>query len=192
MITCKEDLHYTYIANNKENKAALIARCSDFGIGICGVSNTDAMLEVYATCGDDDFEICSTNTPESRSKQLTLEDLKPQTKEVEWVNGDACIYDGSEYTFVGMTPTFNDSSCIVFDTKNGIEHVCVKKLSKPETEAERKEREELEAAYDLLCVGNRALSVTAPCTFDEFKLDEPQCYFWLSIVRKTNYKMNGE
>ncbi len=53
--------------------------------------------------------------------------------EAEWKNGDRCIYDGSYYAFVGMTPTFNDVSCIIFDSKNGIKHVSVNKLSKPET-----------------------------------------------------------
>ncbi|CAL9955124.1 hypothetical protein VPHK46_0007 [Vibrio phage K46] len=106
-----------------------------------------------------------------------------QTKEVEWVNGDACVYDGSEYTFVGMTPTFNDSSCIVFDVKNGIEHVCVTKLKKPETEAERKEREESVAAFELWgCMDSSY--------FKDWDIDTRA--FYLEVVRKTNYKVKGE
>ena len=198
MITCKEELQNTYVNNTTELRKAFIAKLKELGVDT-KISPSGSPESVVAywddiRCGRFISGCWHSYADEVRNqcKQLTLEDLKPQTKEAGWVNGDACIYDGSEYTFVGMTPTFNDLSCIVFDVKNGIEHVCVRKLSKPETEAERKEREELEAAYDLLCIGNRALNVTAPCTFDEFKIDEPQCDFWLSIVRKTNYKVKGE
>lgn len=97
----------------------------------------------------------SIETPEEK-EALDLIDTTSQqyesvaSKEVEWKNGDRCIYDGSEYTFVGLTPAFNDTSCILFDTKNGIEHVCVRKLSKPETPQQREEREREELA-DLAC-----------------------------------------
>ncbi|AUR92772.1 hypothetical protein NVP1177O_07 [Vibrio phage 1.177.O._10N.286.45.E10] len=123
----------------------------------------------------------------------------PQTKEVEWVNGDTAYVKGcshDEITFIGLAMNKNVAICECVTSGRAVilDRFWVLDLlkEKPETEAERKEREELEAAYDLLCVGNRALSVTAPCTFDEFKLDKPQCDFWLSIVRKTNYKVKGE
>lgn len=67
----------------------------------------------------------------------------------EWANGDECVYNNMGYIFVGMTPTFNDVSCIIFNPKNGIEHVSVRALSKPETPEKKLEREELEAAFDL-------------------------------------------
>lgn len=66
------------------------------------------------------------------------------------------------------------------------------KFRKPETPQQRNDRERLEAAYDLLCIGNRALNVTAPCTVVEFKLDKPQRDFWLAIVDKTNYRKGAK
>ena len=122
-------------------------------------------------------------------------DLKPipQTKEVEWVNGDACRYANDiehEYIYIGEHP--HGDGHYAFSEEKGITYIANGYLLEPETEAERKERKEFEAAYDLLCIGNRALNVTAPCTFDEFKLDKPQCDFWLAISRETNYKVNGE
>lgn len=77
---------------------------------------------------------------------LSLQDLPVDG----WKNGDACVYDGSDYVFVGMTPTFNDVSCIIFDSKNGIEHVSVNKLRKPETPQQREERERNEWAQNVI------------------------------------------
>ena len=69
---------------------------------------------------------------------------------VEWKSGDECVYDGSDYVFVGMTPTFSDVSCIIFDSKNGIEHVSINKLRKPETPQQREERERNEWAQNVI------------------------------------------
>lgn len=133
--------------------------------------------------------------------------LIPQTKGVEWVDGLPPVGVECEFKYKVMTDA-DWKFCRVFgysehvaavwykshdgETKHATIDVNYYEFRKPETEAERKEREEMEAAYDLLCIGNRALNVTAPCAFDEFKIDEPQCDFWLSIVRKTNYKVKGE
>lgn len=200
MITCKEDLHNTQILGDGALEYQRLA--FEFGIG-WNELGTDLRLRsnyIGVTCKKygHRYELASIRelSDDKDIKTLTINDLMmeqvkpiPQTKEVEWVNGDACIYDGSEYTFVGMTPTFNDLSCIVFDVKNGIEHVCVRKLSKPETEAERKEREELEAAYDLRCTFNKGNFIS----FDEFKNHHPTTREnWLRIRRKTNYKVKGE
>lgn len=142
----------------------------------------------------------------------------PQAKEVEWVNGlppvgvkcvfvgihnnhhcNVSIYhsDDNKIMFLGRVDGFPKESTIEnFKDELDLMVFYCRDGDKPfiplESEAERKERKELEAAYDLLRVGNRALNVTAPCTFDEFKLDKPQCDFWLAIIRKTNYKVKGE
>ncbi|AUR89532.1 hypothetical protein NVP1124O_31 [Vibrio phage 1.124.O._10N.286.49.B1] len=133
------------------------------------------------------------------------EEMSAFSGEVEWKNGDECVVinDNNRYSVYNEHKKHLGSIGIIrslFKTKDGTEMAAVQAengdcicwrlvmLSKPETPQQREDRERLEAAYELLCIGNRALSVTAPCTFDEFKLDDPQCYFWLAIVDKTNYR----
>lgn len=91
------------------------------------------------------------------------DEFKAKSGGFEWKNGDACVYDGREYVFVGMTPTLDDVSCILFSSENGVERVSVNELRKPETEAERIEREQIGLAckivgYDELC-GKRNLNI---------------------------------
>ena len=213
MITCKEDLIGTYIKNdNGELLKLYIEKCLSLGFRLSpafsGGRVLDETLTHVAVGIDRDCVWAVRGNYNAMEKQLTLEDLKPQTKEVEWVNGLPPVGVECEAVFIehehkgyGEFLILGYHSNYVWmeyigelgnKSKHYTANIDMVKFRKPETEAERKEREELEAAYDLLCVGNRALSVTAPCTFDEFKLDDPQCYFWLSIVRKTNYKVKGE
>lgn len=49
-------------------------------------------------------------------------------------------------------------------------------------------QQELEAAYDLYCDAQHAVDVIAYDSFEQFKADEVQVKFWLSIVDKTNYR----
>lgn len=90
MITKKEDLYKTYVVNEPEIRGLYVGLCNKFGIehetnandsGSIDIMNAE-YIEVYAG-------ICFyTNMPSKEtSKQLTLEDLTPQAKEVEWVNG---------------------------------------------------------------------------------------------------------
>ena len=82
-----------------------------------------------------------------------FDDLKPipQTKEVEWVNGDACRYNEVNWLFCGFHPV--NGLAIVANNDNPASHqvitVDVELLSKPETEAERKERERVEAVEEM-------------------------------------------
>ncbi|AUS02086.1 hypothetical protein NVP2095A_05 [Vibrio phage 2.095.A._10N.286.46.E10] len=118
----------------------------------------------------------------------------PQTKEVEWVNGDACRYANEikhEYIYIGEHP--HGDGHYVFSEEKGITYIANGYLLEPETEAERKEREELEAAYDLYCTVQSKKNETS-CLFVWFL--EPQMEgvreMYLTIVRKTNYKVKGE
>lgn len=76
----------------------------------------------------------------------------PQTKEVEWVNGELLEFMGEPCVFIGMSEGLpvvrykNNADNALSGTIDVI--TAVDMLSKPETEAERVEREELEAAYD--------------------------------------------
>ena len=196
MITCKEDLHNTQILGDGALEYQRLA--FEFGIGWNEIG-TDLRLRpnyigVICKKYGNHYELASIRelSEDEDIKTLTINDLMmeqvkpiPQTKEVEWVNGDTCVYDGSEYTFVGMTPTFNDLSCIVFDVKNGIEHVCVRKLSKPETEAERKEREELGLGSALMNAMKGAFPGSVNYCSDDLSK-------WASIAKDIGYKVKGD
>ena len=67
--------------------------------------------------------------------------------------------------------------------KNVDEHP---EFRKPETEAERNERERLEAAYDLYLT--RHVSMPAPYHYDEFLKNERTLDGFLAIVDKTGYR----
>ena len=208
MITCKEDLIGTYVDGRNVELGNAYQKLL-FSFGVNWLDFNDQLVRYVSDssltsqfCFDGDS--LSWNSKEfakrNYDKELTLEDLKPQTKEVEWVNGLPPVGVECWFNFKlahpqKCTPMYFGSKIVVYVDSNGNEFSLLLdevNFSKIETEADRKEREELEASYDLLCVGNKALNVTAPCTFDEFKLDKPQCDFWLSIVRKTNYKVKGE
>lgn len=137
---------------------------------------------------------------ESAGKDENLADMKPipqaktetpGEKEVEWVNGDDVEAYGKLYKYVGLDP-FNDNLCICLANQDD-DPQCfsIEVLNKPETEAEaeRVERERLEAAYDLYCT---ALSENKDeiKSFDHFKNYKYKCG-WLAIVDKTNYRKEG-
>lgn len=68
----------------------------------------------------------------------------PQTKDVEWINGNDVEAYGKLYKYVGLDP-FNDNLCICLANEHD-DPQCfsIEVLNKPETEAERVERERLE------------------------------------------------
>ena len=122
-----------------------------------------------------------------------FDDLKPipQTKEVEWVNGDACRYANDiehEYTYVGEHP--HGDGHYAFSEEKGITYIANGYLLEPETEAERKEREELEASYDLYCDFYQDHNPLHK-TIESFECSRDKD-LWLRTVRKTNYKVKGE
>ena len=108
----------------------------------------------------------------------------PQTKEVEWKNGDECRYANDidhSYTYVGEHP--HGDGHYVFSEEKGITYIANGYLLEPETPEAKKEREELEAAYDLYC----ELNANHNCVeFDRFKKN---CKNWIRVVRKTEYRV---
>ncbi len=106
---------------------------------------------------------------------------------VEWVNGDKCVFAGEEHTFGCINPICDQGSVVIFD-ETGDYHGCsVGELSKPETPQQREDRERLEAAYDLFChvqiVNNRP-----DCGFESFELYERSNPLYTLMVDKTNYR----
>ena len=63
-----------------------------------------------------------------------------------------------------------------------IDTVFIGDILKPETPEQKREREELESAYDLYCELNNNHNCVE---FDRFKIN---CNNWLRVVRKTGYR----
>lgn len=222
MITCKEDLHNTWIKNDKGELAELyVGLCEKFGFG--KFRNFAADLDIISlySCDDggtDPWEIIGMEIgePGEHVRELTLEDLKPQNKEVEWVNGlppvgvecvfvgihnnyhcNVSIYhsDGNKIMFLGRVDGFPKESTIE-NFKDGIDLMVFysRDGDKPfiplESEAERKEREELEASYDLYCDFYQDHNPLHK-TIESFECSRDKD-LWLRTVRKTNYKVKGE
>lgn len=74
---------------------------------------------------------------------------KPEEKEVEWKSGDKCIYMSDEFLFVGMIPTLDDFSCVIFSDTHGAIRATTADISKPKTKQQREERERAEAIYEM-------------------------------------------
>ena len=107
-----------------------------------------------------------------------------------WSNGDECVYMNHKVIqkFVGFCPK-REGYCYIQAPAFEINFVEVSKLSKPETEAERKERERLEAAYDLYCIYKNAIDMPK-ISFNSFICAEQKnMNAWLAIVDKTNYRL---
>ena len=155
-------------------------------------------------------------TPDGLEKWLTLlhqeefgddcvkEIPIPQTKEVEWDGeglppvGVECemIFDGKGKLITPLYFTdFVDGMVLFYHSSNSMPHCddtydwclvenCI--FRKPETEEQRKEREELEAAYDLYCEFRSKNNLTV-CSIDNLDR-EPGFEFVMFLVRKTGYR----
>lgn len=108
---------------------------------------------------------------------------------IEWKNGDACSYyywEGKEWRD-GLYVIQDNGFHVIRDLEDdGYTGVTKKHLRKPETEAERDERERLEAAYDLYLT--RHVSMPAPYHYDEFLKNKRTLDGFLAIVDKTGYR----
>ncbi|AUR88959.1 hypothetical protein NVP1231O_07 [Vibrio phage 1.231.O._10N.261.49.F8] len=119
----------------------------------------------------------------------------PQTKEVEWVNGDECLFtdkngDTKTCKVIGLYPPFVESYVLHCESANPTFFISnVGRMIKPETEAERKEREEIEAASYLLSDWFNAIGKDMP---EWSSVNEDVKAHYLRIARKTNYKVKGE
>lgn len=76
----------------------------------------------------------------------------PQTKEVEWVNGDIAIYEGKEALVIAYHP--HHPSVVIELPCNEYLNVLSSELSKPETQEDREKRERDE---------KKAIDVNAMC-----------------------------
>lgn len=129
---------------------------------------------------------------ETKAESLDSIDTTPIQVEslaggAEWKNGDECIYMSHKVVqqFIGPCPKRYGYGYIQAPTFE-VNFVELSKLSKPETEAERNERERLEAAYDLYLT--RHVSMPAPYHYDEFLKNERTLDGFLAIVDKTGYR----
>ena len=166
---------------------------------ICGyVTNSKSELlsmyqgAHYIYCCDSGMIVFDreTKTPAIYDRnEVKLSDLKPKTKEVEWVNGDKCIYNDEEFTFVSYMCKPEEDHVVIWRSFSGIDVVYKTQISKPETEAERKEREEIEEASYLLSDWFNAIGKDMP---EWSSVNEDVKAHYLRIVRKTNYKVKGE
>ena len=200
------DLHFTHVQNTPELRAALIAKCAKFDIGVFAFSPDERYLEVYAASGDI-FEICGTHTLEESSKELTIEDLaleeKPSEK-VEW-DGEGLPPVGFECEMKYKHASKADwRACKVFAYSNEMgvvaaiwhwtdymwKHATIDvngyEFRGIETPQQREEREKLEAAYDLYLDFYQDYN---PChdTIESFDCSRDKD-LWLRTVDKTNYR----
>ena len=132
--------------------------------------------------------------------QMNIDKVETQTEhqeamsafsgEVEWRNGDKCMFVGEEYTFGCINPICDQGSVVIFD-ETGDYHGCfIGELSKPETPQQREDRERLEAAYDLYISCNSESGVNKIfASYDWFINSKIAVDYWLAIVDKTNYRV---
>jgi hypothetical protein len=127
---------------------------------------------------------------EGAGKDENLADIKPipQTKEVEWLGVGCTVrtnsYGDGEVIAEAFVSGFSKWLVQFKDTYRVFDE---KDLSKPETEAERVERERLDAAYDLYCHWCFAMKYPK-FSFDQFNGSERDKAGMLAIVEKTNYR----
>ena len=131
------------------------------------------------------LENIPTETPEEKEVLDGIE----SAGEVEWKNGDDVDAYGKPYKYVGLDP-FNENLCICLANQDD-DPQCfsIDILKKPETPQQRKDRERLEAAYDLY-VHIQSVREKLSCKFDWFfspGMEETRLRF-LAIVDKTNYR----
>ncbi|CAH9015514.1 putative coil containing protein [Vibrio phage 381E49-1] len=205
MITCKEDLINTYVDGRdvelgnayQELLFSFGVKWLDFNDQLVRVVGDSSLISRFCFNGSelswDSKEVAIRNF----GKELTLEDLKPQTKEVEW-DGEYQLEGGSGWFKYKSTYVASNGDmfamCLVPNANKGLPFeqyldVATTKFRKPETPEQKLERDELEAAYDLYC---DLAYVNGATSFDAFKTDAGLTRFWLSVVRKTNYKVDGE
>lgn len=197
MINKKEDLYNTYIENdNGELLELYLGKCLEFGFTLSTAFKNDGTLAddsftlvTHGIDGDVIWAVTSKGT--HMEKELTLADLKPipQCKEVEWVNGDECLYMNSSeaHKFIGMDPTRSDF-CYIKANCSSVNWVEVSKLSKPESPEEKIERERLEAGYDLYRKTQVSIKSVACESFESFCSSNHNVCFWSAIVNETNYR----
>ena len=117
-----------------------------------------------------------------------LDEKEPE--QVEWNNGDECVYmvnpEGKgaqcDAVFIGYHP---NHPVVVIDNGHSIFATSLDNIKKKETPEQKKERELIEAAYDLyLCW----MGDDEPASFDKFKTDKDWADDWSRLAIKTGYR----
>ncbi|CAM0111052.1 hypothetical protein VPH5P1B_0169 [Vibrio phage 5P1b] len=212
MITCKEDLYGTeFIIESKDEAILLEVKCIELGIKKADWSGCNYKDGVMFGLISKDL-----NTPHSKKllftrrdeggdtmdeflnlKRLTLEDLKPQTKEVKWVNGDDVEYFHSvfEWTSGGRYICLDSGTdCHIFADKVGnLDYAESFQIRKPETPEQKLARERIEngkAFYELMSEIETSIMNPAdhstPNDWEEIREDWQQVY--ILQAEKLNYK----
>ena len=153
-----------------------------------GVGSGEFMVKML---DDEDWDI------EQESLYINYIKPIPQTKEVEWVNGDECLYMNSNtiHTVIGRDDKYKDSfwcksSC---GNINLLDAAC---LSKPETkeEQEKREREENgQSLYEL--VQNLWCSVDSKYTahpYDSPMVDSKTKEMYSMLAVAVEYRKGGK
>lgn len=134
------------------------------------------------------------NTPSHHYDWVMLMDCKQldeylakQESEVEWKNGDKCLWNNAEAVFIGKTIS-NPSIALIEYLKDNhpiISRVYIDSISKPLTEQQKKEQ----LAKELHDCGNKAyFGDNYPAK--EYDWEYADCNvrkLWLAIVDKTGY-----
>ncbi|AUR87914.1 hypothetical protein NVP1105O_71 [Vibrio phage 1.105.O._10N.286.49.B4] len=162
---------------------------------------------IVCTVGDLGFEEQYCNNLEGHAdpskvyilKSLALKDIPTETPEekevldgidsageVEWKSGDIAILYGDQVLVIAYHP--NHPVVVVETNDNEYLNVGISDLSKPETPQQRKDRERLEAAYDLfVCAADDGVAVNP--NLKDWKSKYPSVVkMWLRVVDKTNYR----
>lgn len=105
----------------------------------------------------------------------------------EWKNGDVCVCgSGLPAKIIGPMPSHPSKMAVeVQDTLGArVKIACINDLEKPETPAEREDRERLDAAYDLYCEFTRVNApASTPKTFERWK-SMLSVEAWLAVADK--------
>ncbi|CAH9014180.1 putative coil containing protein [Vibrio phage 277E43-1] len=224
MITCKEDLYGTeFIIESKDEAILLEAKCIELGIKKAGWSGCNYKDGVMFGLISKDL-----NTPHSKKllftrrdeggdtmdeflnlKRLPLEDLKPQTKEVEWVNGLPPVGAGCEAVFIEHEPKGYGEFLVlgyhsnyvwleyIGELSNKSKHYTAEvdsvKFRKPETPEQKLARERIEngkAFYELMSEIETSVMHPSkhgkPNDWEEMREEWQQVY--ILQAEKLNYK----
>lgn len=149
---------------------------------------------------DGRFKLMDTNSKEwldvnSETFNLNCKPI-PQTKEVEWVNGELLEFMGEPCVFIGMSEGFP----VVRYTKDAdralagvISEVCsVNMISRPKTEAERVERDRMENGKALHSQASKTEVATEFGIFRLWEMEDKETRdHYCQLAERINYRKEG-
>lgn len=111
-----------------------------------------------------------------------------EREEVEWVNGDKCIYEGALYDYQCVS-SWDKDACVLSGASpeaKPFTDAWIDELSKPETPEQKEQREWLESGYDLYCSYQSGAGLSC-CAIENFHKQDLFEIFMFS-VKKTGYR----